>query len=562
MSTTVSEVRPGTYFDSVVLMQLQRELAQLPGVVDAGVVMATPANCDLLVSSGFSFKPTAKPDDLLIVIEAANEVAARQALSQVDQLMARKRQVQSKSYLPKSLESAAGQLPQASWVLVSVPGRYAAKVARDSLDINRNVFLYSDNVSLEDEVALKKAAKEKGLLVMGPDCGTAIINGVGLGFANHVNRGSIGLVGASGTGLQVITSEIHRLGGGVSHAIGTGGRDLDIQVGALTAFAALELLAGDDETKVIVLVSKPPDPAVASRLLSAAWRCGKPVVINFIGHSPPARRIGPLRFASSLSDAASQAVQIAASSDAAEINQRIVSHQEALFCRALMAGGTIAYEVAIGLKSVLDPVYSNLHADGVIELPDLWNSQGHTVIDLGEDAFTQGRLHPMMDNDYRIRRMRQEYADTDVGLILLDLVLGEGAHPDPASELAPVTAELLQAANKDNRPMEVVCIIVGTDEDPQDLQYQIEQMEKVGATVYQDLGQAVAYVIDACLPPEGSDGPEQNAEFLKMPLSAINVGLDIFTESLRSQGAEVIALDWRPPAGGDDRLAGLLAKMK
>ncbi|GAG53265.1 unnamed protein product, partial [marine sediment metagenome] len=237
-------------------------------------------------------------------------------------------------------------------VLVSVPGRYAAKVARDALDINKHVFLYSDNVSLEDEVALKKTAKEKGLLVMGPDCGTAIVNGIGLGFANHVNRGPIGLVGASGTGLQVITSEIHRQGGGVSHAIGTGGRDLDIQVGALTAFAALGLLAADDETKAIVLVSKPPDPGVASRLLSAAWRCGKPVVINFIGHPPPARRIGPLRFASSLSDAASQAVQITDQNESTGEYQKLDAHPEARFIRALMAGGTIAYEVVIGLKSV------------------------------------------------------------------------------------------------------------------------------------------------------------------------------------------------------------------
>jgi FdrA protein len=376
MSTTVSEVRPGTYFDSVVLMQLQRELAQLPGVVDAGVVMATPANCDLLVSSGFSFQPTAKPDDLLIVIEADSEDIARQALSQVDQLMARKRQVQSKSYLPKSLESAAGQLPQASWVLVSVPGRYAAKVARDALDINKHVFLYSDNVSLEDEVSLKQTAREKGLLVMGPDCGTAIINGIGLGFANHVRRGPIGLVGASGTGLQVITSEIHRQGGGVSHAIGTGGRDLDHQVGALTAFAALELLAGDDETKVIVLVSKPPDPEVASRLLSAAWRCGKPVVINLIGHPPPARRIGPLYFASSLNDAATQAVQIAGQSAFTEEIQRIDPNSEAKDIRALMAGGTIAYEVAIGLKSVLgsEPARGrHRRASGPLEEPGAYS---------------------------------------------------------------------------------------------------------------------------------------------------------------------------------------------
>jgi FdrA protein len=175
MSATINEIRPGAYFDSVVLMQLQRELAQLPGVIDAGVVMATPANCDLLTSSGFSFDESARSDDLLIVIKADDERSAEKALAQVDQLMSRKRQIQSEGYLPKSMQAAAGQLPHSSWVLVSVPGRYAAKVARDALDINKNVFLYSDNVSLEDEVELKITARERGLLVMGPDCGTAII---------------------------------------------------------------------------------------------------------------------------------------------------------------------------------------------------------------------------------------------------------------------------------------------------------------------------------------------------------------------------------------------------
>ncbi|MFN2188352.1 MAG: hypothetical protein ACK2T3_06290, partial [Candidatus Promineifilaceae bacterium] len=303
MSETVSEIRPGTYFDSVVLMQLQRELAQLPGVVDAGVVMATPANCDLLASTGFEGLPTAKADDLLIVVEAETEDDAKNALAQVDQLMARKRQVQSEGYRPKSLSAAAGQLPQANWVLISVPGRYAAKVAHEALDINKNVFLYSDNVSIEDEESLKHKAFDKGLLVMGPDCGTAIINGVGLGFANHVRQGPIGLVGASGTGLQVISSEIHRMGSGVTHAVGTGGRDLDKRVGAITALAALDILAVDPDTKVIVLVSKPPDPAVASKLMAKAWRCGKPMVVNLIGHPPPARQIGSLYFASNLSDA-------------------------------------------------------------------------------------------------------------------------------------------------------------------------------------------------------------------------------------------------------------------
>lgn len=565
MSTTINEVRPGAYFDSVVLMQLQRELAQLPGVLDAGVVMATPANCDLLASSGFSFDTDARSDDLLIVIEAENEQIAHEALAQVDELMARKRHTKSEGYLPKSLQAAAGQLPDSSWVLVSVPGRYATKVARDGLDINKNVFLYSDNVPLKDEIELKQYATSKGLLMMGPDCGTAIINGVGLGFANHIRRGSIGLVGASGTGLQVITSEIHRLGDGISHAIGTGGRDLGVDVGALTALEGLNLLAQDVDTEVIVIVSKPPAPEVASRLLLAAWRSGKPVVINLIGHPAPARRLGPLYFASSLTDAASVATRLIREGIESEVtlaSDQEQSKEKPRYIRGFMAGGTIAYEVAIGLQSVLGSLHSNLHFDGGMALPDIWKSQGHTVLDLGDDTFTQGRLHPMMDNDYRIRRLKQEAADDEVGVILLDLVLGEGAHPDPASELAPVIAEIKQEASRNSQSLEFVCIVIGTDDDPQELAYQSEQMEAVGAAVFQDIGEAISCAINVVKPVQSSLSTERQSDLLSKPMSAINVGLRIFSDSLRSQGAEVIDVDWRPPASGDDRLANLLSKMK
>ena len=268
--------------------------------------MATQANRDLLAANNLlPDSISANPDDLLIVVKADAEDSATEAISKVDELLARRKSsTVSQDFRPRSLSSAVKQLPEANWVLISVPGRYAAGVAREALDLGKHVFLYSDNVSLEDEIALKKTAREKGLLVMGPDCGTAIINGIGLGFANRVRRGSIGLVGASGTGTQAVTSHIHNLGGGISHAIGTGGRDLKSDVGAITAHQALDLLARDDETKVIVLVSKPPSPDVATRLISAAQATGKPVVIYFIGYPPPARKIGNLYFAISLSEAA------------------------------------------------------------------------------------------------------------------------------------------------------------------------------------------------------------------------------------------------------------------
>src|SRR4030095_4267129 len=311
MTTVKWNVRAGAYYDSVVLMQLQRVLLGLPGVVDAGVVMATQANRDLLAANNLlPDSITANPDDLLIVVKADDDTSATEAIGNVDELLAsRKSSTISQDFRPRSLSAAAKQLPEANWVLISVPGRYAADVAREALALVKHVFLYSDNVSLEDEIALKKTAREKGLLVMGPDCGTAIINGVGLGFANRVRRGSIGVVGASGTGTQAVTAQIHTLGAGISHAIGTGGRDLKSDVGAITANQALDLLARDPETKVIALISKPPSPDVATQLISAAQGTGKPTVIYFIGYPAPARGLGNLYFAVSLSEAAEIAVR-------------------------------------------------------------------------------------------------------------------------------------------------------------------------------------------------------------------------------------------------------------
>jgi FdrA protein len=557
MSVTKYDVRRGAYYDSVVLMQLQRGLLELPGVVDAGVVMATPANCDLLAANQL-LPPSinAGPDDLLIVVKADEESAAQSALEQVDALLARKRSSVSQDFRPRSLSAAAKQLPEANWVLVSVPGRYAAGVAREALSLNRHVFLYSDNVSLEDEISLKRAAREKGLLVMGPDCGTAIINGVGLGFANRVRRGPIGLVGASGTGLQAVTTQIHNLGGGISQAIGTGSRDLKTEVGAITAHQALDLLSRDSETQVIVLISKPPAAEIATQLISAARQTDKPVVIYFIGYPVPARRIGNLHFALSLSEAAQMAMdQLSAGSNEPSLNS---GKGIKGYLRGLFSGGTLAYETLLGLQSVLAPLYSNAPIAEHQVLNDPLRSEANTIIDLGDEFFMVGRLHPMIDNDLRVRRMKQEAADPEVGMILFDVVLGEGSHPDPVSELAPVIQEIRQ-----NRPdLEFLAIVVGTEDDPQDLPSQVSGLADAGVQVFRTVAQLVEYVSLRCVLRQDTPSVPVDLAQLTQPLAAINVGLESFYDSLTSQGASAVHVEWRPPASGNEKLAALLQKMK
>lgn len=557
MAITRHEIRSGAYFDSVVLMQLQKALAELPGVHDAGVVMATPANCELLTASGFALDTiSAGPDDLLILITAEDEAAAAGALAQVDELLRRRRSRNgAQSFRPRSLGTAIQQLPGARWVLVSVPGRYAAAVAEEALELGRHVFLYSDNVSLEDEVRLKQQAREKGLLLMGPDCGTAIVNGVGLGFANHVRRGSLGLVAASGTGLQAVTVAIHNRGGGISQALGAGGRDLKAAVGGVSTLQALDLLRRDPQTAVILLVSKPPDPAVARQVLRAALGAGKPVVVSFLGYAPPARRLGNLYFAASLEDAAELGVRLS-TGDSSPFSA--IRKTKGRFLRGLFSGGTLAYEALLALQELLHPIYSNIPLRPEQRLADSFHSQGHTIVDLGEDEFTQGRLHPMMDNDLRLRRLQQEAADPETGLILLDVVLGEGAHPDPAAELAPAIRKTVHLRDD----LEIVVLLVGTDEDPQGLDEQAGRLSAAGATVYRSSAEALAHVAQRLVPAPEPPGAELPLADFQGEIAAINVGLESFYDSLQSQGAAAVHVEWRPPAGGNEKLMGILARMK
>lgn len=575
MSKIKCEIRTGAYYDSVILMQLQRSLTGVEGVIDAGVIMGTDANKDLLAQSDLLAPEvkTAGADDMVIVIKAEDEALAQAALVGVDELLAARRGGGIEAdYLPKSLESASQMLPDAQWVLISVPGRYAARVARQALSLDKHVFLYSDNVTLMDEIELKNTAAEKGLLVMGPDCGTAIVNGVGLGFANKVRRGSIGLVAASGTGLQQVSSRIHQFGGGITHALGTGGRDLSEQVGAVTARQGLDLLRRDPQSQVIVLVSKPPSVKVADELVNASRQAGKPVVIDFIGYSTSVRKVDNVYFATSFDEAAELAVQLASSPPTVEpiTNddlERFTPDQR--YLRGLFSGGTLAYEALLVLSDYLPVVYSNVPLDKEYRLADSLVSQEHTIIDLGEDEFTVGRLHPMLDNDLRIRRLEVEAGDPQVAVILLDVVLGYGAHPDPAGELAPVIAQARSGAKSAGRYLEVVAVVSGTDEDPQDMGSQIQKLEHVGARVFTSNDTAARFVGNLVGALESSSTQtskkglvEVNLDTLNQPLGAINVGLESFTESLATQEAQVIQVDWRPPASGDEKLMAILERMR
>ena len=486
MAVIKAEVRSGAYYDSIVLMQLQRALAEQPGVEDAGVVMGTGANKELLAQSSLlvAEADAAGNDDLIIVVRGADEASAQAALARVDELVAARRgRTGDQEYHPRSLETAAKMLPEAQWVLISVPGRYAAGVSRQALGLNKNVFLYSDNVSLEDEVALKQEAAQKGLLVMGPDCGTAIVNGVGLGFANKVRKGPIGIVAASGTGLQQVTVRIHQMGGGITHALGTGGRDLSEAVNAVTARQGLDLMARDPDARVIVLVSKPPSPKIADTLVQAARAVGKPVVVNFIGYASASRRVDNVFFATTFDETAELAIRLIDSPEDFAAQPDLSGFAPGQrYLRGLFSGGTLQYEALLILQNYVPVVYSNAPLDKKYKLEDSLVSKAHTVIDLGEDEFTVGRLHPMMDNDLRIRRLEKEASDPEVAVLFCWTSFWVTAPmPIRPASWRRRSPPLSSPPNEAGRRLEVVAIVSGTDGDPQGIEGQIKQLRDAGA---------------------------------------------------------------------------------
>ncbi|HEV8630212.1 MAG TPA: acyl-CoA synthetase FdrA [Thermoanaerobaculia bacterium] len=601
MSARRQLLRAGAYLDSVVLLELQRRLAAEPGVLRAAAVMATPANQELLATSGLVGEEGSggRPDDLIVVVEAEDDGAAATALARVDELLSARRTGGGQAARPRSLDSAFRQLPTARWVLISVPGPYAAEVAWRALGAGRHVFLFSDHVPLAEEVALKRAARQRGLLVLGPDCGTAVVAGTGLGFANRVRPGPVGLVAASGTGLQAVCSELDALGVGVSQALGTGGRDLSAAVGGIAARQGLDLLAGDPATRVVVLISKPPAPAVAGRLLAAARRLGKPVVAWLLGTPLPARRLGDLWFAATPADAAELAAELVwreqerAAAGAATLAGQTpggpgaagddgdteslpamtagaplgepgaAAAERARYVRALCGGGTLATQLVAGLQLLCEPLYSNVALRPEQQLDDPSTSRAHCVVDLGADELTAGRPHPMLDPQPLADRLTLEAADPEVGLLIFDVVLGDGAAADPAATLAPAVAAARRRAADEGRPLVVAALLVGTRSDPQDLESQASRLGEAGATVCRSIEEALALAWDhvaSRLAEEPAAAVAPDA--LAPPLAAVTVGVEAFHQSLLAQGAAAVQVEWRPPAGGDAALMDLLRRMR
>lgn len=494
-------IKRGEYYDSVTLMSAVRQLNALNGVRDSAIVMGTKENRMILDVAGLmldEFK-TSSDNDLLIVVKTDTADQAEQALSSVGSVLqsVRKRDPSSSAHRARSLSMAQKIIPGANLALISVPGRYAGDLAMNALEHGLHVMLFSDNVSLEEEIALKRYAVEHELLVMGPDCGTAIINGAPLAFANVVHRGDIGIVAAAGTGLQEVSCLISQGGCGISQALGTGGRDVKKEVGGLMFVKSLRLLTQDPKTKIILLVSKPPHWEVLEKIGKLVKEISKPVIGAFLGVAAETLKRYGMHPAGSLEEAAALAVILSSGGQVKEVVNRLENrlnktraereastlHEEQRYIRGLFAGGTFCYEAQLLLKDMKDQVYSNAPTGGSAKLENSLKSQKHSLIDLGEDEFTIGRPHPMIDYALRNKRIIEEAADPETAVILLDLVLGYGSNPEPLADLLPAVKKALRCASDRDRHIPIVCSVTGTNADPQNRSVVVKGLEEAGVIV-------------------------------------------------------------------------------
>lgn len=462
-------VIPNRYADSVRLMSVSRAMRQRDGVTRCELAIGTPANLELLAGLGAVVQ--AAPGDLVIAIDAEDGVGtevlalAERELASVHAHDADARAVRAR---PRSLPLAARELDGANVALVSVPGEYAMLEAQQALSAGMHVFLFSDHVPLDAELDLKRRGAELGLLVMGPECGTAMLGGIGLGFANVVRPGSVGIVAASGTGAQESACLLDAAGVGVSHIVGVGGRDLSQEVGGIMFREGMRLLAQDEATGTLLLVSKPPSPDVV-HALGDAVPAGVRVVAAFVGWDGEDEDV-PFEVHPTLEAGAAAAAGVEPA-DVSALELVIDAGRGDAAGRSLLglfSGGSLAHEAATILEPALGPLAGNVR-HGAAE-----DRGGHALFDLGEAEYTQGHPHPMVDLEVRIGMLECAAADPLIGCVLLDVVLGHGGHPDPAAGLAQAVRHVSESAL-------VIAHVCGTPDDPQDSRRQQEVLADAGA---------------------------------------------------------------------------------
>lgn len=504
-------VQKNSYYDSATLMLLSSKVGQHIGSTkQVAVMMGSDMNKDIMRASGLLGPEgeAANPNDLVFAIQAETEAIIEEALAMAQEILNSRsaKMEQQDTQVVKTVADAAARLSDPKLAVVSLPGKYAVREVKKLLRENCHVLLFSDNISCEDENTLKDMALERDLLMMGPDCGTAVINGVGLGFANKLRRGNIGLAAASGTGLQEVMSLISNFGGGVSQALGTGGRDLKDVIGGKMMAHCIRLLQDDPDTHVIVVISKPPAPSVMENMLEQLKQSQKPTVVCFLGGDESMDAQG-LYLVHTLEEAACKALELAgtgrpqelladhyALADMADTLRDCLGSQQK-YIRGLYCGGTLAYESMLLMGKALGDVHSNIALESRLLLDGTAPSVGHTVLDLGDDAFTVGKPHPMIEPSLRGERLLQEALDPATAVILLDVEIGYGSHENPASVVAEEISQAKAVLAEEGREVVFVASICGTYEDMQDYAAQKTLLEQQGVVVLESNAQAAELAI-------------------------------------------------------------------
>jgi succinyl-CoA synthetase alpha subunit len=485
-------VRPNRYFDSVFLMGINQRLSRTEGVRQTAVLMASEQNKRLLAEIGVDGVEirAAGASDLIVAVVADSQETVQSVLGGLDEALNLVLAGTTTSDR-RTLEDGLRAKPQANLAVLTIPGGYVYHEVHKALDAGLNLFIFSSNVPVQEEKRLKEFARERHLLVMGPDCGTALINGVGLGFANAVRRGTIGAIGPAGTGLQEFTCQVHHAGLGISHAIGTGSHDLSDEIGGITTWMALDRLEADPRTEVIAIVAKPAGPKTRARLIDRLQACAKPAVVCLLGSAPPEAG-GRIVWARTIDAAAKAAIrlsghgepQVPARSSRWEIPLlgpiRAGWSSEQQYLRGLFAGGTLCYQSQQMLRDGGLTAHSNAPLDGSEGLGPFESSREHTLIDMGDDVFTLGRLHPMIDGSLRRQRIVTESVDPAVAILLLDFILGYNASPDPVADVLEAIMEGQRRRPSASGPLTVVASVCGTEGDPQGLEGQVEKLRNAG----------------------------------------------------------------------------------
>ncbi|MCS4485914.1 acyl-CoA synthetase FdrA [Staphylococcus americanisciuri] len=567
-------IKENTYQDSIVLMLLSNKLSGIDGVNKASVMMGTPANKDIFKSSGLATDELeqAGANDIVIVIDTDNPEKVETVKAEVEAALKGETETDDSTSNKEaaSWKQALDLAEKPNLALISIPGTYAAMEAENALKHNLNVFMFSDNVAKEDEVKLKQLAHDKGLLVMGPDCGTGIVHGVPLAFTNTVSKGDIGIVGASGTGIQEVTTIIDRLGKGVTNAIGTGGRDLSTEVGAVTMIDSIKALNADPTVNVITVISKPPAKEVQEKVMNTLRNISKPIVTLFLGHKPTFDEQN-IYNAYTLEEAAVVSVQLANGETPVyepksllDVKPAFTSEQTSI--KGFYSGGTLAYEAAILIQDAFD--VTDNHSEGYT-----LKSEHHEVIDLGDDMYTQGKPHPMIDPEIRKEKLRQAVEDERTAVIMLDNVIGYGSHDDMANELAPIIGEVIERSKQAGREIIVLATVVGTTKDYQGYEAQKTILANAGAHICDTNDQMVRTAIELLggkvIQPEKTletfevvtedlTVDDKVMQLINNKPSVINIGLKSFTTALQDHDTSYVQFNWKPIAGGDTELIKVL----